>query len=70
MKISNALQTINMNYREMADEPFSDRSIAVNTAIKSLTEWNELLEECGREAIRDRQDLFNLIEKHIARIEA
>lgn len=69
MKISNALRTINMNYREMAGKPFSDRSKAVNTAIKSLTEWNELLEECGRVAIKDRQDLFNLIEKHIKRIE-
>ena len=69
MKISNAIWEINMNYSEIADKPFSDRSIAINTAIKSLTEWNELYEECGRVAIKDRQDLFKLIKKHIDRIE-
>lgn len=69
MKISNAIWEINMNYREIIDKPFSDRSIAINTAIKSLTEWNELYEECGCVAIKDRQDLFKLIKKHIDRIE-
>ena len=69
MKISNAIWEINMNFRELAGKPFSDKSIAINTAIKSLTEWNELLEECGRVAIKDRQDLFNLVQKHIKRIE-
>lgn len=69
MKISNALWQINMEYRDITGEPFSDRSRAVNTAIKSLEEWNELYEECGRVAIKDRQDLFKLIKKHIERIE-
>lgn len=69
MKISNALWEINMNYHEVIGEPFTDRSTAINTALKSLTEWNELLEECGRVAIKDRQDLFNLVQKHIKRIE-
>lgn len=69
MKISNALWQINMEYGDITGEPFSDRSIAINTAIKSLTEWNELYEECGRVAIKDRQDLFKLIKKHIDRIE-
>ena len=68
MKIPNALWQINMEYRDITGEPFSDRSKAVNTAIKSLEEWNELLEECGRVAIKDRQDLFKLIKKHIDRI--
>ena len=69
MKIPNALWQINMEYRDITGEPFSDRAIAVNTAIKSLTEWSELLEECGRVAIRNREDLFKLVKKHIERIE-
>ena len=69
MKISNAIWNINIEYHDIINEPFTDRSAAINTALKSLTEWNELLEECGRVAIKDRQDLFNLIEKHIGRIE-
>ena len=69
MKIAKALWQINMEYQDISGVPFSDRSKAVNTAIKSLTEWNELLEECGRVAIKDRQDLFKLIKKHIDRIE-
>lgn len=69
VKISNALWEINMNYRDITKVPFSNRTDAINTAIKSLTEWDELLEECGRVAIKDRQDLFNLIQKHIGRIE-
>lgn len=70
MKITNALWQINMEYRDITGGvPFSDRSRAINTAIKSLAEWNELYEECGREAIKDRQDLFKLIKKHIDKIE-
>lgn len=69
MKIPNALWHINMEYQDIIGVPFSDRSKAVNTAIKSLTEWEELLEECGRVAIRNREDLFKLVEKHIERIE-
>ena len=69
MKIYNALWQINMEYRDITGVPFSDRSRAINTAIKSLAEWNELYEECSRVAIKDRQDLFKLIKKHIDRIE-
>ena len=41
----------------------------MQTAKRSLKEWLELKEEAGRVAIRDREDLFNLIDKHIKRIE-
>lgn len=64
MKIQNALRQISQFRSTMADD-----NNALRTAKRSLKEWNELLEECGRVAIRDREDLFKLVEKHIARIE-
>ena len=67
MKISNAIWEINMNFRELAEKPFSDKSIAINTAIKSLTEWQALLDEA--EEMSERDDLRKWIKKHIARIE-
>ena len=64
MKIRNALRQISLFRSTMADD-----ENALQTAKRSLQEWNELLEECGRVAIRDREDLFTLVKKHIARIE-
>ena len=64
MKIANALKQISLFRSTMADD-----ENALQTAKRSLQEWNELLEECGRVAIRDREDLFKLVKKHIARIE-
>ena len=64
MKIANALKQISLFRSTMADD-----ENALQTAKRSLQEWNELLEECGRVAIRDREDLFTLVKKHIARIE-
>lgn len=64
MKIQNALRQISQFRSTMADD-----NNALRTAKRSLKEWNELLEECGRVAIRDREDLFKLVKKHIARIE-
>lgn len=64
MKIISTLKQLSLLETTMADD-----NNALRTAKRSLTEWNELLEECGRVAIRDREDLFKLVEKHIARIE-
>ena len=67
MKISNALWEININYHEVIGEPFTDRSTAINTALKSLTEWQALLDEADE--MSERDDLRKWIKKHIARIE-
>ena len=64
MKINNAIKQLSLLRSTMADD-----ENAMQTARRSLQEWNELLEECGRVAIRDREDLFKLVKKHIARIE-
>lgn len=68
MKIISALRQLNLLNPTMASA-YADDNNALRTAKRSLAEWNELLEECGRVAIRDREDLFKLVKKHIARIE-
>ena len=68
MKIISALRQLNLLYPTTASA-YADDDDALQTAKRSLQEWNELLEECGRVAIRDREDLFTLVKKHIARIE-
>ena len=64
MKIANALKQISLFRSTMADD-----ENALQTARRSLQEWRELEEECGRVAIRGREDLFELVRKHIRRIE-
>ena len=64
MTIQNIIKQLNFLRCDRADD-----NNALQAAKRSLKEWNELLEECGRVAIVDREDLFNLVKKHIARIE-
>lgn len=49
MKIQNALRQISQFRSTMADD-----NNALRTAKRSLKEWNELLEECGRVAVDAR----------------
>lgn len=67
MKISNAKQELQRMKLDMSH--LGSEYNAIMTSIRALEEWNELLEEAGRVAIKDRQDLFKLIKKHIDRIE-
>ncbi len=66
MKIANALRQLKMLRK---DTFYPDEYNAITTARKSLEEWAELSEEAGREAIRSREDLHKLINRHIERIE-
>ena len=67
MKISNAKQELQRMKLDMSH--LGSEYNAIMTSIRALEEWNELLEEAGRVAIKDRDDLVKLIEKHIKRIE-
>ena len=64
MKIQNAIKQLSLLRSTMADD-----ENAMQTAKRSLKEWQELQEEAGREAITSREDLMKLIDRHIARIE-
>lgn len=63
MKIDNAIKQL--QYKAY----FGDENNANSTAIRALQEWQEISEEAGRVAIKDRDDLLKLIEKHVKRIE-
>lgn len=67
MVITNATKQLKRMKIDMSHT--ADEYNAIKTGIKSLNEWNELYEECGRVAIKNREDLFDLIERHIKRIE-
>ena len=64
MRIINAIKQL-----QRRKSSFGDEENANSTAIRALQEWQEISEEAGRVAIKDRDDLLELIENHIKRIE-